>query len=140
MAAPICGSRRPARLYVAREASYSGGMGRTYSCRGVLCIASSSMLEVAILGPGGVGGFLAGVLARAATPVTVVAREETATLLAERGLAVQSVLLGDFHVDVRAVTSVDAGGMTLVVATKATGLDAALERIQGEPPLVVPLL
>src|SRR5919202_1809480 len=33
------------------------------------------MSEIAILGPGGVGGFLAGALERAGTPVTVVARE-----------------------------------------------------------------
>jgi 2-dehydropantoate 2-reductase len=35
---------------------------------------------------------------------------------------------------------VDAGGATLVVATKATGLDPALERVRGVPELVVPLL
>jgi 2-dehydropantoate 2-reductase len=98
------------------------------------------MSEVAILGPGGVGGFLAGALERAGKPVTIVAREETAAALARDGLSVESVRLGDFHARPRAVESLDVDGATLVVATKSTGLEAALARVHGEPELVVPLL
>src|SRR5919199_2947697 len=98
------------------------------------------MGEMAILGPGGVGGFLAGALERAGTPVTIVAREETAAALDRAGLVVESVRLGDFRVHPRAVPELDATGMTLVVATKATGLAAALERIGGRPALGGPLL
>jgi 2-dehydropantoate 2-reductase len=98
------------------------------------------MSEVAILGPGGVGGFLAAALEHAGAPVTVVAREETAAVIAERGIAVESVRLGQFQARPRAVPSLDATGAVLIVATKATGLDVALQRVQGEPGLVVPLL
>src|SRR4051794_29502324 len=94
---------------------------------------------IAILGPGGVGGFLAGALEHAGTPVTVVAREPTVAAIAAGGLSVESRRLGSFHVRPRAVPSLDAGGATLIVATKATGLAAALDRVRGAPELVVPL-
>jgi 2-dehydropantoate 2-reductase len=95
----------------------------------------------AVLGPGGVGGFLAAALDRAGVPVTLVAREETAALLAERGIDVRSVLLGEFHTepDVAARVTLGPDDM-LVVATKSVGLEEALERVEGDPGLVVPLL
>ena len=40
-----------------------------------------------MLGPGGVGGLLAGALERAGKEVVVVARESTAAVIAERGAA-----------------------------------------------------
>ncbi len=46
---------------------------------------------VAVVGPGGVGGFVAGVLARAGNDVTVVAREATAQVIAQDGIQVDSV-------------------------------------------------
>jgi len=52
---------------------------------------------VAVLGPGGVGAFLAGALTRAGQSVTLVAREETAEVITREGISVQSVRLGDFH-------------------------------------------
>src|SRR5689334_12423918 len=95
----------------------------------------------AVLGPGGVGGFLAAALDHAGARVTVVAREETAAALAARGIDVESVLLGTFHAapDVATRVALDAGD-TLVVATKAIGLTEALGRVDGQPGLVVPLL
>lgn len=98
------------------------------------------MRTVAVLGPGGVGGLVAGALARAGTPVTVVAREDTAERIARDGLRVRSVRLGDFQVDVPAVACLDAPVDLLIVATKATGLGAALDRVIAPPGLVVPLL
>lgn len=98
------------------------------------------MTQIAILGPGGVGGFLAGALERAGTPVTVVAREETAAAIERAGIRVESARLGEFGARPHAVSQLDASGMTLVVATKATGLEAALRRVSGEPALVVPML
>lgn len=96
---------------------------------------------LAVLGPGGVGGFLAAALDHAGTPVTVVAREETAAVLAQRGIDVKSVLLGSFHAAPEALDRVTLGaGDTLVVATKANGLEEALDRIEGGPGLVIPLL
>jgi 2-dehydropantoate 2-reductase len=97
-------------------------------------------MTVAVLGPGGVGGLVAGALHRAGTAVVVVAREATAQTIVARGLRVRSVTLGDFTVHPRATAQLREPVDALVVATKATGLAAALERVETEPGLVVPLL
>jgi 2-dehydropantoate 2-reductase len=98
------------------------------------------MESIAILGPGGVGGFLAAALARAQRPVTIVARDTTATHIAELGLEVRSARLGDFRAKPTAVSTLTGQVDTLVVATKAGGLEAGLDRIAVSPNLVVPLL
>jgi len=95
---------------------------------------------IAVLGPGGVGGLLAGALARAGTPTVVVARDSTARAIAERGLRVSSVGLGDFTAHPRALARLEEPVGALIVATKATGLEDALERVQTSPGLVLPLL
>ena len=96
---------------------------------------------IAILGPGGVGGFLAAALWRAQVPVTVVAREATAQLIARDGIRVASVRLGDLVARPAATARLDGDRVdALLVATKASGLDAALARVDGTPGLVVPLL
>src|SRR5258708_25428373 len=92
----------------------------------------------AILGPGGVGGFLAGALTRAGTPVSVIAREPTAELIASDGLHVSSVLLGDFDAHPPATATLDGPVDALIVATKAGGLGPALERILAEPGPGIP--
>lgn len=97
-------------------------------------------MQIAILGPGGVGGFLAAALAHAGKRVVVVARGETVRLIARDGIAVDSVLLGDFVTHPVAVETLDEPVDALIVATKATGLRDALERIGAEPGMVVPLL
>ena len=53
-------------------------------------------MRVAVLGPGGVGGLLAGLLERSGNEVTVVATESTAELIARRGIRISSVTFGDF--------------------------------------------
>jgi 2-dehydropantoate 2-reductase len=95
---------------------------------------------IAVLGPGGVGGFLAAALDRAGQPVTIVARPETAATIASDGLRVESVRLGDFEARPAAVDALDASPVVLFVATKAGGLRDAMDRVRGEPSLVVPLL
>jgi 2-dehydropantoate 2-reductase len=97
-------------------------------------------VTIAVVGPGAVGGFLAGALSRAGTPVTLVAREETAALIARDGLRVESVRLGSFTVRPPAVAALETAADVLVVAVKAPALDAALERVRAEPALVIPLL
>jgi 2-dehydropantoate 2-reductase len=87
-----------------------------------------------------VGGLVAGALDRAGTTVTVVARELTCETIGERGLRVNSVLLGDFTAHPRAVARLEQPLDALIVATKAAGLEDALERIQATPSLVLPLL
>lgn len=99
------------------------------------------MPSIAILGPGGVGGFLAGALAHAGEDVVVVAREPTAQLISRDGLAVRSVRLGEFHVTPLATVPLLSNSIEiLIVAVKATALEGSLERIQAPPRLVVPLL
>jgi 2-dehydropantoate 2-reductase len=95
---------------------------------------------IAVLGPGGVGGLIAAALERSGAPVVIIAREETAALIAERGLHVESVTLGEFDARPTALPALADECDALIVATKATGLDAALERVSGAPRLVVPLL
>ena len=97
-------------------------------------------MRIAILGPGGVGGLLAGLFDRAGKAVVVVARESTATVISERGLRVESVSFGEFLAHPRAVSSLEEPVEVLIVATKASGLKDALERIRAEPTLVLPLL
>jgi 2-dehydropantoate 2-reductase len=118
------------------------------------------VVKIAVLGPGGVGGLLAGVLARAdeedhlraGTPpptaperrvpvsVCLIARESTAQTIVERGLSVRSVMFGDFNARVHACEQLQEPADVLIVATKAAGLNDALERIEMQPGLVLPLL
>jgi 2-dehydropantoate 2-reductase len=96
--------------------------------------------SVAVLGPGGVGGLVGGALARAGTPVVMLAREPTAATISEDGVRVSSVLLGDFVAHPRAVVGLVESVDVLIVATKAAGLREALTRVQAPPRLVLPLL
>lgn len=98
------------------------------------------MSSIAVLGPGGVGGFLAAALERCGERATVVAREPTARHISEAGIEVDSRRLGHFTVHPPAVSSLRTGTEVLLVATKAVGLDRALDRIDVTPELVVPLL
>ncbi len=97
-------------------------------------------MTVAVLGPGGVGGFLAAALDRAGEDVVVVAREETAAVIAADGLRVASARLGTFAARPRAVAVLREPVDVLLVTTKATSLAAAVDRVETEPGLVVPLL
>ncbi|MGN6171284.1 MAG: ketopantoate reductase family protein [Solirubrobacteraceae bacterium] len=98
------------------------------------------MSSVAILGPGGVGGFVAALLARAGEGVTVIARPQTAQLIERQGLSVETERLGRFTVRLNASTELPAPVNFLLIATKATTLVDALERIGAQPQVVVPLL
>jgi len=97
-------------------------------------------MSIAVLGPGGVGGLVAGALDRGGTDVVVVARKSTAEAIAGRGLRVDSVRLGKFVAHPRATERLQEPVEVLIVATKASGLQAALERIAVQPKLVLPLL
>jgi 2-dehydropantoate 2-reductase len=58
-------------------------------------------MRVAVVGAGGIGGFVAGALARAGTPVGVVARGEHLAAIANRGLRIESNI-GSFTAQVDA--------------------------------------
>ena len=99
------------------------------------------MTTVAVLGAGGVGGFVAGALAHSGTEVLVVARPETAEALAETGLRIWSRALDEqFSVRPAVATELADPVDVLFAATKATGLAGALERVTATPAVVVPLL
>ena len=96
--------------------------------------------KIAVLGPGGVGGFVAAALARSGADVVVVAREETAAAIAAHGISVRSAALGSFTARPRSEPLLASDVDFLIVATKATGLPAAITRVQSAPGLIVPLL
>jgi 2-dehydropantoate 2-reductase len=106
--------------------------------RGSIC--SRRVDRIAVVGPGGVGGFIAAALARAAERVLVVAREATAARIARDGIEVRSTRLGEFTARPEAAAAMTDPADVLIVATKATTLVAALDRIEAQPALVVPLL
>lgn len=96
----------------------------------------------AVLGGGGIGGLLAGALARSGAEVVLLLRPDTLARYEGR-LAIESAVLGDFDAEVPAASVLDRDVDILWVATKATELGRALllapaERV-GEA-LVVPLL
>jgi 2-dehydropantoate 2-reductase len=96
----------------------------------------------AVLGAGGIGGLVAGALARSGAEVVLILRPETLEGFEGR-LKVESVVLGEFEVEVGAAPVLEGRVDALWVATKATQLEAALslapaERVGGA--YVVPLL
>lgn len=93
-----------------------------------------------MLGPGGVGGFVAAVLARAGVDVVVVAREPTASVIARDGIVLESELLGTFTARPAVARRLSEPVEALILAPKATALAAALARVAADPGLVVPLL
>jgi 2-dehydropantoate 2-reductase len=90
----------------------------------------SPPVKVAVLGPGGVGGLLAAVLPDA----LVVSRSPITEI------QLRSRLLGDRTTQVRSVQTLTEPVDVLFIATKATGLADAVERIDTEPGVIVPLL
>jgi 2-dehydropantoate 2-reductase len=104
---------------------------------------TETRLSIAVLGPGGVGGLLAAVLARAGDSVLVLAGDETARAIAERGLDVESQITGNFHASVETATRLSAPVDACLVTVKATQLSAATLRVPAEAigdSLVVPFL
>lgn len=96
----------------------------------------------AILGAGGIGGFVGGALARAGRDVLLLLRPGTLARYPAR-LRVLSVRLGDFEVDVATTTALDREVDVLWVTPKATQLEAALELAPADrvgDAVVVPLL
>jgi 2-dehydropantoate 2-reductase len=94
---------------------------------------SMNSWTIAVLGPGGVGGLLAALTARAGHRVICIAGEETAKALARDGLQVRSRQFGEF------TAWVDL----CLITVKQTALQQALQRIPPESlgeGLLVPLL
>jgi 2-dehydropantoate 2-reductase len=99
--------------------------------------------RVAVLGPGGVGGLVAALLARRGDRVTCLAPPATAAHLAANGLELRSPALGDVRVKAGAATRLDHPVDVCFVTVKAAQLAAAVEAVPAEllgDGLVVPFL
>ena len=99
--------------------------------------------RVAVLGPGGVGGFLAGMLAREGSSVLVLASDESSRAIAQSGIRVESRKFGDFAVSVRTATRLTEPVDACLITVKATHLNDAVERVPPDslgPALVIPFL
>ncbi len=100
-------------------------------------------MTVAVLGPGGVGGFLAAMLARQGTPVLVLANDSTSTTLARDGLRLESGRFGNFNVSVRTAERLAEPVDAVLVTVKATHLAQATDRVTASAlgdAIVVPFL
>src|SRR5918998_6946187 len=134
-----------------RPVSGTGRPGGTHRRRARFCLHvgvtdgqnALTGLRVAVLGPGGVGGLLAALLARAGAAVTCLAGATTAERLRADGIRVESGQFGDFTTPVEAAERLTEPVDVLLVTVKATQLDDALERATADvlgDALVVPLL
>lgn len=100
-------------------------------------------LSVAVLGPGGVGGLLAALLAREGSSVHVLASDDTSREIAHDGLRIESPRFGNFAVSVQAATRIAAPVDACLITVKATQLKDALERVPATAlgaALVIPFL
>jgi 2-dehydropantoate 2-reductase len=95
---------------------------------------------IAILGSGAVGALIGAELSRAGTEVALVTTERSVAVLKRDGVTIESPSFGDHTERLRAVASLEAPPGVLIVAVKAARLEAALDRVAGEPEVVVPLL
>ncbi|WP_030062166.1 ketopantoate reductase family protein [Streptomyces novaecaesareae] len=106
-------------------------------------MSSTAPLTVAVLGPGGVGGLIAGLLARDGHRVVCLAGEETAAAIARDGLQVRSAQFGEFTARVEAATELREPVDAVFVTVKETALAASLDRLPAQTlgtAIVVPLL
>jgi 2-dehydropantoate 2-reductase len=104
---------------------------------------TTDALRAAVLGPGGVGGLLAALLARAGNSVVVLAGDSTAEAIAKGGLRVESRIFGDFEVKVQTASRLESQVDVCLITVKATQLERALERIPKDlvgEALVIPFL
>jgi 2-dehydropantoate 2-reductase len=106
-------------------------------------LVTTDALRVAVLGPGGVGGLLAALLARAGNSVVVLAGDSTAEAIAKGGLRIESRIFGGFEVKVQTASQLESEVDVCLITVKATQLERALERIPKDAvgeALVIPFL
>src|SRR5579859_7102516 len=104
---------------------------------------AADRLDIAVLGPGGVGGFLGAMLARAGDAVLVLAGDETSRAIAQGGLRVESQKFGNFAVSVATATRLTHPVDACFVTVKATHLREAVDRVPATAlgsGLVIPFL
>jgi 2-dehydropantoate 2-reductase len=94
-------------------------------------------MRIAVMGTGGTGGYFGGLLARAGEEVTFIARGDHLEAIRKNGLAIKSVLAGDFSIPAKATDNTqDIGPVDLVLfCVKAYDNAAAAGQIR---PLIGP--
>jgi len=100
-------------------------------------------MRFAVLGPGGVGGFLAALLARGGDDVLVLAGDTTSRAIASSGIRLESRRFGTFTVPVRTATRLAEPVDAVLVTVKATQLQEAVDRVPASAlgdAIVVPFL
>jgi 2-dehydropantoate 2-reductase len=99
--------------------------------------------SVAVLGPGGVGGFLAAMLAREGSSVLVLAGDHSSRAIAQNGLRLESGKFGNFTASVRTASRLTEPVDAVLITVKATHLNDAIERVPADAlgsGLVIPFL
>lgn len=94
-------------------------------------------MRIAVMGTGGTGGYFGGLLARAGEDVTFIARGDHLGAIRKNGLAIKSVLSGDFSIPAKATDNTrDMGPVDLVLfCVKAYDNAMAIDQIR---PLIGP--
>jgi 2-dehydropantoate 2-reductase len=108
-----------------------------------MTIEDDKPMNVAVLGPGGVGGLLAALLSRRGDRVVCIARPSTCERLLADGISVRSKRFGDFKASVEAASELRSPVDVCFVAVKATELGSALDRVSRDAlgnALIVPFL
>jgi 2-dehydropantoate 2-reductase len=104
---------------------------------------TADRLDFAVLGPGGVGGFLAALLARAGDSVLVLASDDTSRVIARDGLRIESKTFGDLAVSVPTAVRLSHSVDACLITVKATHLREAVDRVPVSAlgsGLVIPFL
>jgi 2-dehydropantoate 2-reductase len=92
-------------------------------------------LKIAVLGAGGIGGYMGGALAKSGEDVTVIARGSHLQAIRDRGLAVESVSLGKFQTSVRATDNPSNVGTVDLVLFCVKSYDTE-QALTGINPLI----
>lgn len=99
-------------------------------------------LRIAVLGPGAVGGFLLAVFVAKGACVEGIGHHTQARALSKSGITLQSRTLGAFTVHPNMTTRLTKSPDILFIATKATDLPEALERVSARltvQSVIIPL-
>jgi len=94
-------------------------------------------MRIAVMGTGGTGGYFGGLLARAGEEVTFIARGAHLEAIRKNGLAIKSVLAGDFTISAKATDNTDDMGPVdfVLFCVKAYDNASAADQIR---PLIGP--
>jgi len=89
-------------------------------------------MRIAVMGTGGTGGYFGGLLARAGEDVSFIARGDHLEAIRKSGLAIKSVLAGDFSIPAKATDNTqDIGPVDLILfCVKAYDNAAAADQIR----------